>query len=82
MVLVLMPVPLAVFVNGMVFGLVHIPRPLTVAVTLLAGCVWSAIYFRYRLLWPLAVSHALLGALLFHAVYGQNLLTHWLQHSG
>jgi len=75
--LVLVPAPLAVGATAAAFALVHAPRPFTACVTLVAGCVWCHLYVRYRVLWPLAVSHALLGAALFHWVYGQNLLARW-----
>jgi hypothetical protein len=48
------------------------------ALTLLAGAVWAALYYRYRRLLPLAVSHALLGATLHYWVLGHDLLASWL----
>jgi membrane protease YdiL (CAAX protease family) len=75
--LVLWPPPLAITVTALAFGLVHIAQPVTAGLTLVAGLVWASLYYRYRVLWPLALSHALLGAALFHWVYGRDLLVHW-----
>jgi hypothetical protein len=47
------------------------------AVTLLAGVIWSASYFRDRKLLPLAVSHAALGTTLHYWVFGNDLLQRW-----
>jgi hypothetical protein len=48
------------------------------AVTLVAGTVWSLIYYRWRALLPLAASHALLGTALHYWVFGNDLLERWL----
>ena len=48
------------------------------AVTVIAGGVWSLIYYRWRSLVPLAVSHALLGTALHFWVFGNDLLERWL----
>lgn len=76
--LVLLPVWGAVGITGVAFSLVHFPRVPVMAVTLVAGTVWALIYRRYRVLLPLAVSHALLGSALHYWVFGRDLLANWL----
>jgi hypothetical protein len=41
------------------------------------GTLWSVLYFRYRQLWPLAVSHALVGTTFYYWVYGHDLASRW-----
>lgn len=66
-------------VTGCCFGLVHLPDYWTAAVTVVAGTVWSAIYYRYRSLLPLAVSHAALGTAFYYGIMGQDLAAEWKQ---
>jgi membrane protease YdiL (CAAX protease family) len=70
--------PLAIAITATAFASVHFPRWPIMALTLLAGAVWAALYYRYRRLLPLAVSHALLGATLHYWVLGHDLLASWL----
>jgi membrane protease YdiL (CAAX protease family) len=77
--LVRMPVARAVFCTGLAFALVHFPDVATMAVTLAAGMVWTAVYYRYRVLMPLAASHAVLGTALFYWVYHRDILAQWRQ---
>ena len=56
----------------------HFPRWPVMAVTLVAGTAWALIYYRWRSLVPLAVSHALLGTALHYWVFGNDLLERWL----
>jgi len=51
----------AIVLSALVFAVAHIPNPLLMALTLLAGLVFCAVFARYRNIWPLAVAHALLG---------------------
>lgn len=74
---VLFPTPLAIFCTGIVYSLVHLPDYATTSVTAVAGIVWSCLYFRYRRLLPLAVSHAVLGSTFYYWVCGQNLAAGW-----
>lgn len=64
-------------VCGIAYSLVHLPDFATTAVTAVAGVVWSLLYFRYRLLLPLALSHAALGSTFYYWVCGQNLAAGW-----
>lgn len=76
--LVLLPVSGAVAITALAFSLVHFPRVPVMVVTLVAGAAWALIYRRYRVLLPLAVSHALLGSALHYWVFGRDLLANWL----
>jgi membrane protease YdiL (CAAX protease family) len=74
----LVPVAAAVALTAVAFAAVHFPRWPVMAVTLVAGAVWALIYYRWRSLVPLAVSHALLGTALHYWVFGNDLLERWL----
>jgi membrane protease YdiL (CAAX protease family) len=74
----LAPVPVAVALTALAFAAVHFPRWPVMAVTLVAGGVWALIYYRWRSLVPLAVSHALLGTALHYWVFGNDLLERWV----
>ena len=74
----LVPVPVAVALTAVAFAAVHFPRWPVMAVTLVAGSVWALIYYRWRSIVPLAVSHALLGTALHYWVFGNDLLERWI----
>lgn len=74
----LVPVGVAVALTAVAFAAVHFPRWPVMAVTLVAGTAWALIYYRWRSLVPLAVSHALLGTALHYWVFGNDLLERWL----
>ena len=74
----LVPVAVAVALTATAFASVHFPRWPVMAVTLVAGSVWTLIYYRHRVLLPLAASHAILGAALHYWVFGDDLLATWL----
>jgi membrane protease YdiL (CAAX protease family) len=74
----LVPVSVAVVLTALAFSAVHYPRWPVMAVTLVAGTVWALIYYRWRSLLPLALSHALLGTALHYWVFGNDLLERWL----
>jgi hypothetical protein len=76
--LCVVPVPIAVGLTALAFSAVHFPRWPVMAVTLVAGTVWALVYYRWRNLLPLAVSHALLGTALHYWVFGNDLLERWL----
>jgi hypothetical protein len=76
--LTLVPMPIAIALTSLAFAAVHFPRWPVMAVTLVAGAVWALIYYRWRSLVPLAVSHALLGTALHYWVFGNDLLARWL----
>lgn len=60
--------------NGMAYGLVHAPHTSLMLLTALAGTVWSYTYLRDRLLAPIAVSHAVLGATYYYLFVGRDLI--------
>jgi len=74
----LVPVAVAVALTAVAFAAVHYPRWPVMAVTLVAGTAWALIYYRWRSVVPLAVSHALLGTALHYWVFGNDLLERWL----
>jgi len=39
--------------------------------------VWSFLYYRYRLLLPLAISHAALGSAFYYGIFGHDLAMEW-----
>ncbi len=63
--------------NGLIFGAVHSADIWLVLLTALGGTLWSFLYLRYRRLWPLAVSHALVGTTFYYWVYGYDLASQW-----
>jgi hypothetical protein len=60
--------------NGCAYGLVHLPDIRLTLVTMLAGIVWSYVYYRDRMLVPIAVSHAVLGTSYYYFVRGADLI--------
>ena len=64
-------------ITGMCFGLVHLPDVWSALVTIVAGTVWSFTYYRYRLLLPLAFSHAALGSAFYYGIFGHDLSAEW-----
>lgn len=53
-------------VTAALFGLAHLPDAPLVAICAAAGAAWAALYLRAPNLWPLALSHAWLGALAYY----------------
>jgi membrane protease YdiL (CAAX protease family) len=74
----LVPVPVAVALTACAFAAVHFPRWPVMAVTVVSGVAWALIYYRWRRLVPLALSHAVLGTALHYWVFGNDLLARWL----
>ncbi len=75
------PAALAVL-NGVLYGLVHLPAWDVTLLTMVGGSVWSGYYLRDRCLIPLALSHAVLGATYFSWVRGRDLAAEWLGWTG
>jgi membrane protease YdiL (CAAX protease family) len=63
--------------NGLIFGLVHTTDIWIALPAALGGTLWSFLYLRYRRLWPLALSHALIGTTFYYWVYGLDLASRW-----
>jgi hypothetical protein len=68
---------LAILLTGICISLVHLPDLPTTIATAAAGILWTCIYYRYRLLLPLAFSHAALGTAFFYGLLGHNLAAEW-----
>jgi len=64
-------------ITGICFGLVHLPDVWSAAATIVSGIIWSSIYYRYRLLLPLAFSHAALGSAFYFGIFGHDLVAEW-----
>lgn len=49
-----------------IFALAHVifKSPMIVVITFLGGLVWGWLFVRYRNLWPIQISHAVLGGIL------------------
>ena len=52
---------LAVLLAAGIFSFAHLPNPILTLVTLLFGLVACVLFLRYRNLYPLAITHAILG---------------------
>jgi membrane protease YdiL (CAAX protease family) len=63
--------------NGFVFGAVHVTDIWIVLLAALGGTLWSFLYLRYRRLWPLVISHTLIGTTFYYWVYGYDLASRW-----
>lgn len=63
----------ALLASAIIFGLLHLPNVLLVALTILAGGLWCWLYQRMGRLLPLIVSHVLL-ATLAHAAFDEHLI--------
>jgi hypothetical protein len=66
-------------INGLFYGLVHLPDPAVTGATIVGGVLWSYSYHRDRFVLPIAISHAVLGATFYYWVYGRDLLGEFIQ---
>lgn len=66
-----------ILITGLSFSLLHLPDVPTALVTAIAGPIWTLIYYRYRCLFPLAVSHAALGTAFYFGICGHDLAAEW-----
>jgi membrane protease YdiL (CAAX protease family) len=73
---------LAIIFTGMAFGLVHLPDLWITLATVAMGIIWTYWYYRYRVLTPLALSHATLGSTFYYWVYGRDLFEAWTEVLG
>jgi membrane protease YdiL (CAAX protease family) len=62
-------------INGILYGLVHLPDLPVTIVTIIGGVLWSYSYHRDRYVLPIAISHAVLGSTFYYWVYGRDLLS-------
>lgn len=65
----------ALVATAVLFSLVHIPNPVLVPATLVAGLFFVAAFQKFRNIYPLAVAHALLGLTL-----AMTVPDHWIHH--
>lgn len=65
---------LAIPLVAAAFALVHPASDLMFAVTLAAGLIWSAIFYRHPNLLPIGVAHGLLGALFYYLVLEKDVI--------
>ncbi|MEM1113187.1 MAG: CPBP family glutamic-type intramembrane protease [Pseudomonadota bacterium] len=56
-----LPPAVLIALSGLSYGLVHLPDLQLTVLTCIAGVIWTADYYRHRLLLTVAASHALLG---------------------
>lgn len=75
--LVLLPHTLAIGLTGITYALVHVHDAGILLATVPTGIIWAVLYYRYRTLLPLAISHGVLAVAFNYWVYGQDLLAHW-----
>jgi hypothetical protein len=71
------PLP-AIALTGIGYALVHLPNWGVTVVSLLAGIFWSSLYYAFRVLSPLALSHAILGSTFYYWIYGEDLFGAWI----
>ncbi len=60
---------------GIMFSATHIPNPILMIATLVAGIVFAEVFARYRNIWPLAFAQAV-GGLLLAAISPDALIHH------
>lgn len=61
------------WINGFLFGMAHLPNPVLMTLTFIAGVIFTYVFFRHRQLLPIALVHALFGvgiSLAFGAING------------
>jgi len=68
--------------NGLFYGLVHLPDLPVTLVTIVGGMFWSYSYHRDRYVLPIAISHALLGSTFYYWILGQDLVAEMVQKFG
>jgi hypothetical protein len=67
-------------INGLAYGLVHMPDPAAVGATIVGGVLWSYSYHRDRFVLPIAISHAILGSTFYYWAYGRDLLSEFFKN--
>lgn len=75
----MLPPGLLAAVNGVAYGLVHLPDTGVALLAAPAGALWSYAYLQERAILPLAASHAMLGVAYYHLVVGRDPLTDLIQ---
>jgi membrane protease YdiL (CAAX protease family) len=75
----LLPSSTAIICTGLAFALVHLPDLWVTLATAVTGLFWTYLYYRYRLLTPIALSQAILGATFYSWIYGEDLAKTWTE---
>lgn len=68
--------------NGVFYGLVHLPNPWVTSVTIIGGIFWSYSYHRDRYVLPIAISHAALASTFYYWILGKDLVAEMAQKFG
>ncbi|MGH8585182.1 MAG: CPBP family glutamic-type intramembrane protease [Gammaproteobacteria bacterium] len=68
----------AIVLTGISYAMTHLPDLTVALVTSLMGVFWTSMYYSFRMLTPIALSHAVLGAGFYYWIYGRDLLDEWL----
>ena len=74
---IVLPSAVAISCTGIIFALVHLPDVAATVAAAVAGVFWVYVYDRYRMLSPLALSHALLGTTFYYWICGRDLAGEW-----
>jgi hypothetical protein len=61
----------AVAASAGLFAIAHLPNPILTAITLVCGLASCQFFLRYKNLWPLTLSHAILGIAIAITIPGQ-----------
>ena len=68
----------AIVLTGISYAMTHLPDLTVALVTSFMGVFWTSMYYRFRMLTPIALSHAVLGAAFYYWIYGRDLFDEWL----
>ena len=68
----------AIVLTGISYAMTHLPDLTVALVTSLMGVFWTSMYYRFRMLTPIALSHAVLGTGFCYWIYDRDLLDDWL----
>lgn len=66
-------------INGILYGLCHLPSIEITIVTIIGGMFWSYSYHRDRYVIPIAISHAVLASTFFYWVMNRDIIGEMLQ---
>lgn len=78
----LFPVSLAVCLSALLFSLSHLPDIPLALLTLVAGTFWASAFVRLKSIYPIALAHAVFGALTYYLILGQDLGQELLRLAG
>lgn len=68
-----LPASSAVFLSAMLFSLSHLPDIPLALLTLVAGIFWAFAFLQLRSIYPIALAHAVFGALTYYLILGHDL---------